>query len=67
MVFFPTARSTGLAAEVFRKIKGLPTVVEIHSRKNQSARSKATEEFKNAKSAILFSSDVSARGMDFPG
>jgi ATP-dependent RNA helicase MSS116 len=67
MVFFPTARSTAVAAEVFRNIKGLPPVFEIHSRKSQPARSKASEEFKNAKSAILFSSDVAARGMDFPG
>lgn len=67
MVFLPTARSTGLSAEVFRQIKGLPPIVEIHSRKSQAARSKAAEEYKVAKSAILFSSDVAARGMDFPG
>jgi ATP-dependent RNA helicase MSS116 len=67
MIFCPTARSTGLAADVFRKIKGLPPVLEIHSRKSQSQRSKAAEAFKNAKNAILFSSDVAARGMDFPG
>src|ERR1700734_1741514 len=46
MVFFPTARSTGVAAEVFTKIKGLPPIFEIHSRKSQSVRSKASEEFK---------------------
>jgi ATP-dependent RNA helicase MSS116 len=67
IVFLPTARATGLAADVFRKIKGLPPIIEIHSRKTQAARSKAAEQFKDAKSAILFSSDVAARGMDFPG
>ena len=67
MVFLPTARSTGVAAEVFRNIPGLPPIVEIHSRKSQSMRSKAADTFKDAKSAILFSSDVAARGMDFPG
>jgi len=67
MVFFPTARSTGVAAEVFRNITGLPPIFEIHSRKSQSARSKAAIEFKDAKSGILLSSDVAARGMDFPG
>ena len=67
MVFLPTARSTGLAAEVFRNIQGLPPIIEIHSRKSQAARSKAAETFKNATSAILLSSDVAARGMDFPG
>lgn len=67
MVFFPTARSTALAAEVFRKIPGLPQIIEIHSRKTQPQRSKAAEAFKDAKTAILLSSDVAARGMDFPG
>lgn len=67
MVFFPTARATGLAAEVFRNIPGLPPVVEIHSRKSQPQRTKAAETFKDAKGAILLSSDVAARGMDFPG
>ena len=67
MIFCPTARSTALAAEVFRNINGLPPILDIHSRKSQSQRSKAAEAFKNAKTAILFSSDVAARGMDFPG
>ncbi len=40
---------------------------EIHSRKSQSQRNQAAEQFKTAKKAILFSSDVTARGMDFPG
>jgi ATP-dependent RNA helicase MSS116, mitochondrial len=67
MVFFPTARATSLAAEVFRKIEGMPPIIDIHSRKSQSARSTAAAAFKTAQSAILFSSDVAARGMDFPG
>lgn len=67
MIFCPTARSTALSAEVFRQIKGLPPILEIHSRKTQANRSKAAEAFKDAKTSILFSSDVAARGMDFPG
>lgn len=39
---------------------------EIHSKLTQMARTKAAERFRFAKSAILFSSDVTARGMDFP-
>jgi hypothetical protein len=45
---------------------GLPKIYDIHSWKSQSARTKAAENFRDAKSAILLSSDV-ARGMDFPG
>ncbi|KAH9479672.1 DEAD-box ATP-dependent RNA helicase 26 [Psilocybe cubensis] len=67
MVFFPTARHVSFAAEVFKHIEGLPPVLEIHSRKSQPARIRAAEDFKKAPSAILLSSDVAARGVDFPG
>jgi ATP-dependent RNA helicase MSS116 len=42
-------------------------VVEIHSRNSQGARNAAAERFKKETGIFLFSSDVSARGMDFPG
>ncbi|PPR06385.1 hypothetical protein CVT26_004646 [Gymnopilus dilepis] len=67
MVFFPTARQVSLAAEVLSQISGLPPILEIHSRKSQPARIKAAEQFKTSKSAVLLSSDVAARGVDFPG
>ena len=65
MVFFTTARLTQLFAELFNAM-GI-TTLEIHSRKSQSARMKASEAFRVAKRVTLFSSDVSARGMDYPG
>lgn len=40
---------------------------EIHSRMSQSARTKSVESFRAARAAALISSDVTARGMDFPG
>lgn len=67
MVFFPTARQVSFATEVLSKMSNHPQVLEIHSRKTQGARTQAAETFKNAKSAVLLSSDVAARGMDFPG
>eukprot|EP01036_Dinobryon_divergens_P031075 gene31075-40415_t len=39
---------------------------EIHSRKSQGARTRASDEFRLGKEVIMFSSDVSARGMDYP-
>lgn len=65
IVFFPTARATQLAAELFNEMR--IQVSEIHSRKSQSARTKVSDAFRAATNAILFSSDVSARGLDFPG
>ena len=44
---------------------GLPCV-EIHSRKSQPQRDRASAQFRTAKAAILFTSDVTARGLDYP-
>lgn len=75
LVFLPTARSTSLAAAVFthlRNQKGsayakLGPIFEIHSRKSQAVRTKTMETFQTSASGILFSSDVTARGIDIPG
>ncbi|KAE8229094.1 hypothetical protein CF326_g5945 [Tilletia indica] len=80
IVFSPTARAAGLLAEVFRTqaIKQVLTqalansgpdfsVGEVHSRRSQPQRVKATQEFAAARRGVLFSSDVAARGVDFPG
>ncbi len=64
VVFFVTARLTQLYAEVFNKM-GI-SVLEIHSRKSQSHRTNVAEQFRRGSNMILFSSDVSARGMDYP-
>jgi len=67
MVFLPTARETGLFAALFRELhlKGTE-ILEIHSRKSQAQRTKTSEHFRNLEQGIMFSSDVSARGMDYP-
>jgi ATP-dependent RNA helicase MSS116 len=67
MVFLPTARQTGFTAEVLGKVPGLEPIYEIHSKLSQPKRTRVVDEFSKAKSGVLFSSDVTARGMDFPG
>ena len=42
------------------------TIVEIHARLSQERRTRSADSFRKAKSSILLSSDVTARGMDFP-
>ncbi|GAB1521630.1 hypothetical protein RhiTH_004727 [Rhizoctonia solani] len=64
--FLPTARATGLMAEVMDNVLSCP-VYSIHSRMSQPRRTKATEDFKLAPTGVLFSSDVTARGIDIPG
>lgn len=41
-------------------------VREIHSRKPQSYRTRVSDEFWKSKGLILVTSDVSARGVDYP-
>ncbi|KIM29695.1 hypothetical protein M408DRAFT_328559 [Serendipita vermifera MAFF 305830] len=65
--FFTTARATALAAAALGKLKLPLPIYEIHSRKSQSQRTKATQQFTEASSGILMSSDVTARGIDIPG
>ena len=40
-------------------------VIEIRSKLSQSRRSKATDLFRKARSAVMMTSDVTARGVDF--
>ncbi|KAF1991549.1 DEAD-domain-containing protein [Aulographum hederae CBS 113979] len=66
IVFNSTANGAALLYHAFRNlIPGLKTW-QIQSRMNQNARTLTTEEFKEAKTGILFASDVVGRGMDFP-
>jgi ATP-dependent RNA helicase MSS116 len=64
MVFFTTARLTQLYSELFGAA-GME-VYEIHSRKSQAHRTKCADRFRSARCGIVFSSDVSARGLDYP-
>jgi ATP-dependent RNA helicase MSS116, mitochondrial len=68
IMFYPTARQAQLAAELFSKLSPpLPVpILEIHSRLSQPKRDNVAKTFRAAQSAILCSSDVTARGMDFP-
>ena len=65
--FFTTARLTQFFAELFNLMPGFQSkVLEIHSRKSQSTRTKVSDKFRSGNRMILMTSDVSARGMDYP-
>merc|ERR1712127_605149 len=55
----------GFFAHLFNEGLNVP-VIEIHSKKSQSFRNKSSDAFRKAKRAVLFTSDVSARGVDYP-
>ena len=66
VVFFPTARMVSFFADLFNEVVRLP-VMELHSKKSQGYRNRVSGQFREASSGILFTSDVSARGVDYPG
>ncbi len=70
IVFLPTTAAVVSYSYMFRRIKyhdrSMPFILDIHSKLTQHSRTRNADQFRNSDSAILFSSDVSARGMDFP-
>ena len=71
IVFFTTARIAGYTAELFRADPRYPhynerNLLEMHSRKSQSYRTNVAKKFTSESNVVLFSSDVSARGVDYP-
>ncbi|KUI60730.1 ATP-dependent RNA helicase cyt-19, mitochondrial [Cytospora mali] len=70
IVFFNQTALVKLIDELFqylpRYMKTLPPSYAIHSGLDQRDRTRAADNFRKAQSGILISSDVTARGMDFP-
>ncbi|XP_077224754.1 putative DEAD-box ATP-dependent RNA helicase 48 [Tasmannia lanceolata] len=64
IVFCTTAMVTSLMFQLLRELK--LNVREIHSRKSQLYRTRISDEFRESKRLILITSDVSARGMNYP-
>ncbi|KEQ61564.1 DEAD-domain-containing protein [Aureobasidium melanogenum CBS 110374] len=67
IVFAPTAALADFYHDVLSQIPGLPYASVLHARVSQSRRTKVTNDFREATSAILVATDVVARGLDFPG
>jgi ATP-dependent RNA helicase MSS116 len=70
IAFFTTARIAGFMSELFLarwpEHYSPKNLWEIHSRKSQSHRINVAKQFTAGDNCILFSSDVSARGVDYP-
>jgi len=75
IVFLPTTKMTMLYTTILRSLKGncLPAgrsteVYEIHSKKTQESRTRTSDNFRKDVSgaSVLVTSDVSARGVDYP-
>ncbi|CAI7865234.1 unnamed protein product [Closterium sp. NIES-53] len=67
LVFSVTAKMTAFYAALFASLLPGATILEIHSRKSQAHRTRVSGEFRAAKGrVVMFTSDVSARGVDYP-
>ncbi|KAJ1032310.1 hypothetical protein NDA18_001797 [Ustilago nuda] len=75
IVFAPTTKMTEFFADVIRQTqRHLPagsgsSIYEIHSKKDQRSRFNTSDRFRKDRSgaSVLVTSDVSARGVDYPG
>ncbi|KXT09515.1 hypothetical protein AC579_7191 [Pseudocercospora musae] len=66
VVFFSTTKQVRFVYESFRHMQpGIP-LLQLFGRKKQTARLETTEKFSKAKYSCLFTTDVVARGIDFP-
>jgi ATP-dependent RNA helicase MSS116 len=77
LVYINSTAGVSLAGEIFRKLGGSgrfgpsnpvypAEIFFMHGKLSQEARTRVSQNFRRSKSAIMFSSDVTARGMDFP-
>jgi ATP-dependent RNA helicase MSS116 len=75
IVFLPTTKMTQLFATIIKNLsahtpgRSATRVYEIHSKLEQRQRVRVSDHFRGDKSglSILVTSDVSARGVDYPG
>ena len=75
IIFLPTTKLTQLFSTFVRELSGtcLPAgrnsrVYEIHSKRTMESRTKTSQQFRQDRgNSVLISSDVSARGVDYPG
>lgn len=65
MVFLPTTRGTQLYASLFEELTSY-RLFSLHSKKSQEQRTRTSDRFRKSKGSIMFTSDVSARGVDYP-
>jgi ATP-dependent RNA helicase MSS116 len=65
VVFFPTTALCQFFSHVFTNVYKIP-VIELHSKKSQSNRTFTSKLFRQVDKGVLFTTDVSARGVDYP-
>lgn len=66
MVFLSTIKQVRFVYEILRKMElGIP-VFEYHGKQSQSKRTEVFLSFKEKRSGVLVSTNISSRGLDIP-
>lgn len=66
IVFFSSSKQVHFAYETFRKMQPGISLMHLHGRQKQKARTETLDKFSRAQQVCLFATDVVARGIDFP-
>lgn len=66
IVFLSSSKQVHFVYETFRKLQPGISLLHLHGRQKQTARTETLDKFSRAQHACLFSTDVVARGIDFP-
>ena len=67
VVFLTSCKQTKYYSEVFSKLKPGRTVMGLYGTLHQLRRMAIYDNFCDKESAVLFATDIAARGLDFPG
>ena len=66
MIFLPSNTFIDYVAKVFKTQMPEVTTYTLHGGMQQNARSKTSEAFRTTSNCVMFTSDASARGVDYP-
>ncbi|XP_069496300.1 probable ATP-dependent RNA helicase DDX10 [Ambystoma mexicanum] len=67
IVFFASCKEVQYLFRVFCRLRpGIP-ILALHGKQQQMKRMEVYNDFIRKKSAVLFATDIAARGLDFPG
>lgn len=66
LVFFSSSKQVHFVHETFRTMQPGISLMKLHGRQKQTARSETVYKFSKAQHVCLFATDVVARGIDFP-
>jgi ATP-dependent RNA helicase MSS116 len=66
IVFVPSTSAVGTFCHLLDSMPGIATMM-LHSKLSQPQRSRISDQFRRSRSSVLVTTDVSARGVDYPG